>query len=299
MNAPSPYAESLARIPVTEARVTVLGSDTHYWTYGDADAATTVLLVHGYRGEHHGLEPVVAQLPGVRFIAPDLPAFGESSPLREGRHDIEGYARWLAAFVDALDLASPPVVLGHSFGSIVAAAAVSAGLETPALILVNPIAISARRGPRAFATALTVGFYRAARFLPERGAHAFLGAPPIVRGMSITLAKTKDRALRAWIHSQHATYFSRFHSKRTILEGFEASVSRSVGEYAAGIRVPTLLVAAERDDITPLSAVRALRASLADAELVVIPGVGHLIHYETPGEAASAITAFLSRRLEQ
>jgi len=30
-----------------------------------------------------------------------------------------------------------------------------------------------------------------------------------------------------------------------------------------------------------------------DADLVVIPDVGHLIHYETPRAAASAITRFL------
>src|SRR5690606_26883333 len=113
MNTQSPYAEALSRIPVSEASVQVLGSDTHYWTYGDADATTTVILVHGYRGEHHGLEPVVAQMPGIRFIAPDLPAFGESEPLAGLKHDIDGYARWLAAFVEAIDLDGREKVLGH------------------------------------------------------------------------------------------------------------------------------------------------------------------------------------------
>lgn len=294
MNTQSPYAEALSRIPVSEASVQVLGSDTHYWTYGDADATTTVILVHGYRGEHHGLEPVVAQMPGIRFIAPDLPGFGESTPLPGMTHDIDGYAIWLAAFVESLGLAGTAVVLGHSFGSIVTAAAVSRGLQTPGLILVNPIAVPGLEGPRPVATALTVGFYRSARFLPERGARAFLGSPVIVRGMSVTLAKTRDKMLRRWIHAQHDTYFSRFASKRTILEGFDASITRSVGEFAAGIAVPTLLVAAEQDDITPLSAIRALQAAIADARLVVIDGVGHLIHYEKPAAAASAIETFLA-----
>lgn len=296
MNAQSPYAERLARIPVTDTVTDVLGSETRYWTYGEADAHTTVVLVHGYRGEHHGLEPVVAHLPGLRFIAPDLPGFGESSPLPRLAHDIDGYAEWLRAFVAALDLERPPIVLGHSFGSMVSAAAVAGGLVTPALILVNPIAVSARRGPRPLATALTLGFYRFARHLPERAARAMLGSPVIVRGVSMAMAKTKDRSLRAWIHEQHDTYFSRFASKQTILEGFEASVNRSVGEFADRLTVPTLLIAAERDDITPLSAVRALNSAIAGSTLVVIDGVGHLIHYETPAAAAAAIETFLAEQ---
>jgi pimeloyl-ACP methyl ester carboxylesterase len=294
MSVQSPYAGSLARLPMSESSVGVLGSETRYWTYGDEDAATTVVLTHGYRGEHHGLEPVVAHLPGVRFIAPDLPGFGESTPMQGVSHDVEGYARWLTAFIGAIGLEGRAVVLGHSFGSIIASAAVAGGLATPALVLVNPIAISGLKGPRPIATAVTVAFYRSARVLPERAARAFLGSPVIVQFMSSALVKTKDKALRRWIHSQHHTYFSRFATKRTVLEGFDASVTRSVGEFAADIAVPTLLVAAERDDITPLSAIRALNAAIAGSTLVVIPDVGHLIHYETPAAAASAIESFLA-----
>jgi len=68
----SPYDEQLARIPVSEHRVDVDGTETAWWEYGPADAPVLV-LVHGFRGDHHGLEPVVAQLPGFRFISPDLP----------------------------------------------------------------------------------------------------------------------------------------------------------------------------------------------------------------------------------
>jgi len=32
---------------------------------------------------------------------------------------------------------------------------------------------------------------------------------------------------------------------------------------------------------------------LPDGKLVVIEGVGHLVHYEAPAEAAAAIVAFL------
>lgn len=56
---------------------------------------------------------------------------------------------------------------------------------------------------------------------------------------------------------------------------------------------PTLLVAAQKDDITPIEAERHLATLFPDAELVEIADVGHLIHYETPADAAGAIRRFL------
>jgi pimeloyl-ACP methyl ester carboxylesterase len=78
-----------------------------------------------------------------------------------------------------------------------------------------------------------------------------------------------------------------------VLEAFRASVSSDVSSYAARVEVPTLLVAADRDDITALPAQHELRALFPDATLAVIDGVGHLIHYEKPREAAAAIEAFV------
>src|SRR5690606_5562532 len=108
-----------------------------YWTYGPHDAEVTVIAVHGFRGDHHGLEPVLGFLPEARVIAPDLPGFGETSPLPGRTHDLDEYAGWLRDFAAAV--APGAVILGHSFGSIVASAAVAGGLETPSLILINPI----------------------------------------------------------------------------------------------------------------------------------------------------------------
>mgnify|MGYP002385319928 CR=1 FL=1 len=69
--------------------------------------------------------------------------------------------------------------------------------------------------------------------------------------------------------------------------------SESVRRFAPGIAQPTLLIAAEKDDITPIEAERHLQTLFPRAELVEIPDVGHLIHYETPQQAAAAIRRFL------
>jgi pimeloyl-ACP methyl ester carboxylesterase len=292
VTAPHPYADKLAPITVQRHSVEVLGGDTVYWEYGDGDAATTLLLVHGFRGDHHGLEPVVANLQGIRVIAPDLPGFGETAPIPQRVHDLELYAQWLRGFAQEVAPGAP--VLGHSFGSIVAAAAVAGGLPTDRLVLVNPIGAPALEGPRGFLTRLAVFYYRAAARLPAPIGDALLRNRLIVRGMSIAMVKTRQPLLRRFVHDQHDRYFSRFADRDVLLQAFVASVSHDVREFAPRISQPTLLVAAQLDDITPIEAERTLRTLFRDAELVEIPGVGHLIHYETPEPAAAAISRFLA-----
>jgi pimeloyl-ACP methyl ester carboxylesterase len=289
---PNPYASLLEAIPVERHEVEAGGTNTAYWVYGPADAETTVVAVHGFRGEHHGLEPVVAHLPDVRFISPDLPGFGETLPIAGSPHDIDAYAGWLRDFVAAV--APDAVILGHSFGSIVVAAAVAGGLETPRVILVNPIGAPALEGPRGILTRLAVFYYWAGARLPKRTGEALLRNGAVVRAMSVSMAKTRDAELRRFIHDQHDTYFSRFADRDQLHDAFLASVSNDVRAYAPKIAQPTLLVAAVRDDITPIEAERRLATMFPDATLVEIPDVGHLIHYETPAAAADAIRRFLA-----
>ncbi|MET0735046.1 MAG: alpha/beta hydrolase [Microbacterium sp.] len=291
MTSPNPYAALLEAIPVERHEVEILGGTTAYWVYGPEDAETTILAVHGYRGEHHGLEPVVAHLDGIRIVSPDLPGFGETPPLPGRAHDLDAYADWLVAFAAAV--APGAVVLGHSFGSIVSAAAVAGGLPTPKLILVNPIGAPALEGPRGVLTRLAVFYYWAGARLPRGAGEALLRSRVVVRVMSESMAKTKDPELRRFVHDQHDTYFSRFADREVLHEAFVASVSHDVREFAPRIAVPTLLIAADQDDITPIEAERHLATLFPDSELVEIPGVGHLIHYETPEPAADAIRRFL------
>lgn len=293
MTVPTPHADALARIPVRESAIEVLGSTTRYWEYGPADATQTVVLVHGYRGDHHGLEPVIAELPGLRLIGADLPGFGASTPMTAAPHSVDGYASWLGAFLDALGMRGSATLLGHSFGSMITAHAIARGLETPRLILINPITTDPRKGGGAVMNALTRAYYGAARRLPEGLGRALLGNWAIVQIMSATLAKTPDRGLRRWIHEEHHRYFNGFSDPETVAEAFDASLSTDVQQYAHALTMPVLIIAGADDEIAPAAGQHELAAKLPDAQLVMLPGVGHLVHYERPREAADAIRRFL------
>ena len=285
----SPYAALVERLPVRRDELVLRGGRTACWTYGPPDAAHTVVFLHGLRGDHHGLEPITAHLAGhsagpLRVVVPDLPGFGASPPLPADAHDVAGYAAWTAELLDAVG--GDPVLAGHSFGSIVAAA-IAVSARPRGLVLVNPIASR----PAGAATRLTVGYHRLAAALPERLGTALLRSPVVTRIASVAMATTRDPALRRWIHAEHGRYFAGFADRCVLLEAFHASVSHDVAEYAAAVTAPTLLVAAERDTIAPLRAQRGLR--FPDARLVVVPTVGHLAHYEAPAAVAAAIAEFV------
>ncbi|WP_105036757.1 alpha/beta fold hydrolase [Cryobacterium aureum] len=307
----SPYDKLLQSLPVRELTASVPGtdgqsSDTRYWDYGDPAAATTLVLVHGFRGDHHGLQLVVAELlngdpqtPALRILAPDLPGFGESAAFPDGVHSLAAYAGWIQGFLGVIAPTGRLVVLGHSFGSIVVAAAAAAAdrLTADEIILVNPIAAPALSGPRGVLTRLAVFYYWAGAKLPERWGYALLQNRAIVRIMSVSMAKTRNPALRRWIHSQHDRYFSAFANRQVVMNAFTASVSHDVSEFAACILQPTLLIAADKDDITPLAAQYRLQTLFPNARLRVIDNVGHLIHYEQPKPAAVFIREFMAEEL--
>ncbi|HET6241654.1 MAG TPA: alpha/beta hydrolase [Arthrobacter sp.] len=279
------------------ASVDLGGTLVAYWSYEPVrvtPATRTILVVHGFRGDHHGLLRVADHLPDMRLIMPDLPGFGSSAAFDGAEHSVERYGRFISDLMAALDLGPETVLLGHSFGSIIASHFVAANPGVVSeLILINPIASPALEGPKGLMTKLAVVYYQAAARLPAPLGLALLRSQLIVRVMSVAMAKTRDKELRRFVHAQHSAYFSAFADRETLLEAFKASVGSNVSEVARRLTLPVLLVAGEKDEIATLPDQHRLAALLPDGVLDVIPGVGHLIHYETPEPAADFIRGFL------
>jgi pimeloyl-ACP methyl ester carboxylesterase len=277
--------------------VDINGSKVACWIYepvAPAPDTRTVLVIHGFRGDHHGLLRVADRLPELRIVMPDLPGFGSSEPFTDQEHSVAAYAAFIPALMEALELGPETVLLGHSFGSIIASHFVAAHPRAVRqLILINPIAAHALEGPKGLMTRLAVFYYQASAWLPQPLGLFLLRNRLIVRAMSIAMAKTKDKDLRRYIHGQHDAYFSAFADRDSLLESFRASVGSNVSEVAPSLTLPVLLIAGDEDEIAPLPDQEELAALLPDGTLKVIPGVGHLIHYETPEPAAGHIRSFL------
>lgn len=278
--------------------VAIDGVQTTYWFYPAKNRRgkqQSLVMIHGYRGNHHGLEAIAGAIENIDIYIPDLPGFGKSEPL-SGKHSIEAYAKWLHEFIVALNFKTKPHLLGHSFGSIVCSAYASKFRDISTLILENPVAAPALEGPKAPLTLIAKAFFWFASKLPERLGEGILKSWPMVRGMSIIMTKSRKPQLRKWIHEQHDSNFNDFANRRVALEGYAASISNCVGDFAPKFSVPTMLLIGEKDDITSVQHQMLLFEVLPDesTRLVQFDGVGHLTHYEIPKDVAVAIEEWVS-----
>lgn len=62
------------------------------------------------------------------------------------------------------------------------------------------------------------------------------------------------------------------------------------------VHLPTLVIHGERDAVVPLAVGKATAAAISNAELVIIPGAGHVPSLTRPHEVADAIASWATRR---
>lgn len=287
------------------------GSSVKCWSYPAQEACRGVILaVHGFRGDHHGLIRLIEELPGYMVIVPDLPGFGVSTPFGTApapqdnestidadhpAHDARGYGEVIAAVREDLALDEQTILLGHSFGSIVAADYLAKHPDHFShLVLINPICEPALEGDQALMSKAAGLYYWAGVALPAKLGEGLLRSRLITDITSLAMLKSKDPAMRHYVFDQHRRYFSGFTSRATLREAYAASITQTVRDVAARINQPTLLVVGEKDELGSIPAQQALARTFPRGLMRVINDVGHLIHYEKAPEAAALINEFLA-----
>jgi pimeloyl-ACP methyl ester carboxylesterase len=88
----------------------------------DEGSGQPVVLIHGLGSSSAIWEHVVTLLPqsSFRIIAVDLLGFGASPKPEWPAYNVDDHAKALIASLDRLHLSSPPILVGHSMGCLVA-----------------------------------------------------------------------------------------------------------------------------------------------------------------------------------
>lgn len=222
----------------------------------------TVLALHGWGRRGNDFAKA---LDGLSGIAPDLPGFG-ASPDPDEVIGADAYADIVAQILDSFD--RPPVLVGHSFGGRVAVCLAAKQPEkVGGLVLTGVPLIRLETGRRPAAG------YRFARWLNSMG---------VISDERMEREKKKRGS---------ADYRSADGVMRDILvtvvnESYEGQLGRIEG------RVHLLWGGDDRE--VPVSVAEAASALLADPEIEILPGVGHFVPLEAPGDLRRVIDEALA-----
>jgi len=245
-------------------------------------AGPPLVLLHGW-AMHGGLfAPLLAALAARRRVhVVDLPGHGRSGPVTPFTID---------ATVDALDRAfpaGPPLaVMGWSLGGVIAlhwALAHPARIERLALVCTTPKFVADDAWPHAMAPATL------ARFADELSVAWKL---TLQRFLSLQVQGSDEG--RATLAALRHELFARGEpSPQVLAAALQALGSTDVRARVGEIAVPTLVIAGERDTLTPPQAAAWLAQALPAARLVRIAGAGHAPFLSHRDEVLDALLGFL------
>jgi pimeloyl-ACP methyl ester carboxylesterase len=230
-----------------------------------------------------------------RVYAPDLPGSPDSA-LPMADYSPAFFERFVAAFVDALDIGRATFV-GNSLGGLIALRlALSAPARVRALVLIDSAGLGRAVNP-AFTSVNITGLGEAVIPLWRTPAGAYQRA---WGRTAMLFAGPPGSVPREWLAEQ-----CRLALSPGYLEAHLAVLRAQVGfggqrevllDRLPHLKIPTLVVWGAGDRVFPECQARVAVASLREGSLAVVPGCGHVPHVECHDRFLAALDDFLSIR---
>ena len=235
-----------------------------------------ILILHGWGSRAENWSRVKELLENQRYkvFVPDLPGFGENSPLSRA-WAIDDYVEWVSDFCEKNNL-SQFFLLGHSFGGGIAVKFVNSFPgKARALILVGA-KIRRQKSLRYYLGLVLGKLGKLIFFIP-----GFSFLQPFARKVLYWLIGARD-------------YYQLEVEKAVIMkETFKKVVEQDLVSYLSKIKVPTLIIWGEKDNVTPLKDAYLINKEIAGSKLEIIKGGRHVPNMETPEILAEKILNFI------
>jgi pimeloyl-ACP methyl ester carboxylesterase len=272
------------------------GTELHAEAFGPP-AAHTVVLAHGWTEQLTLWGPVISRLTdrGQRVVAYDLRGHGRSGPAVENDYSLDRFGEDVEAVLDAAVDADPThpraTVVGHSLGAMSIAAwagAHDAPARADAAALINT-----GLGDLVAGNLLFGEFARWMNHPRVSRAVLGFGAPLLPFSSPASQAVIRYVAFGPGATDGDVAFYER------MLINCPADVRAACGvalsdldlwSSVARLTVPTLVIAGDRDRLTPPEHGRRIAKALPrPAGLVVLEQTGHMSPLERPREIASAL----------
>ena len=259
-----------------------IAAGNRQFSFREAGDGSPLVLLHGIGSNSGSWQNQLAVLSGqFRVLAWDAPGYGESTPLDMPQPDAQDYADALDAFLDAMQIPECCLV-GHSLGTLMAAAFARKYTRTTALVLAScavgyqmqpgdpvPEKVQERLrnleqlGPEGVAQA------RAARLLSSSA------TPEQVEQVREAMAQIRPGGYR------------------------QATMMLAQGDLGADVvqmQTPCLVLCGSADQVTPEAHSQQIAKMLEGARYQSLLGAGHACYIEQPEVFNNALQKFFSRQ---
>lgn len=248
----------------------------------------TMLLLHGGPGfDHSVLATILAPLADVaQLVFIDHRGQGRSETGSPEEWNLDHWIPDIAELCDALELRAP-ILLGQSFGGLVALAVAARYPELPSKLVVSS-SLAKFRPDRAFPMFERLGG-PGAREVAERHFRE-LTQETFEEFMRVCLPLYNptpippDVLARVKLRPEVGNHFF-------LNEGFSVDLFPELGN----IRCPTLVLGGALDPITPRADSEDIAAAIPNAELRIFEGAGHGVFRDEPEQAIAVIREFVVR----
>ncbi|KQQ20315.1 alpha/beta fold hydrolase [Methylorubrum extorquens] len=278
--------EAEGRYPPIGRFITVNGVRLHYIERGEGEP---LVLIHGNgtMAEDFLVSGIVDELAErYRVIIIDRPGYGYSERPRR-LWTPRAHARLYQAALNRLGV-SQAVVLGHSWGSLVA---VALALEAPQLVR---------------SLVLASGYY-----YPTLRADVFLFSPPAIPVIGDVMRYTVSPVISRMIlpslikamfaPAEVPERFDKLFPKALMLRPSQlraaaedaalmTPVAVKLQQHYRELRLPVVIITGADDQIVDVGRQsERLHSEVANSEFVAVPGMGHMIHHLSPEQVIRAI----------
>ena len=261
------------------------------WYIKEAGHGFPLVLLHGLGASSFSWRENIGPLSQhFQVLAPDLPGHGRTSPAAVADFRLETLTQELLGRLDEHGVAQAALAGNSLGGSLVLLLARQYPERFPALVLLAPAA-ALKRVPLIFyplrlpllgpALAALLGPWTARAALHLSYYRRELITPDVVAGYALTFRTLAQRLALRRLTCQIDPW---------PLPQVEALLGQ--------VRQPVCLIWGERDRILPMRQASWLKERLPQAELHLLPDVGHAPQEEAPELVNEIIIAFLARSLK-
>ena len=246
--------------------------------------APCVIMLHGLGSSAAGYRAQLAGLPALRVIAWNAPGFGQSACLADDTPTAQAYAQALADFATALGIEQVAVLVGSSWGSVIASAFAAHHPErVAALVLSAPNLARGRLAGDERANALA-GLLQSGDPHTDRAAVADrLLAKQAPREVRQIVQRLRDAVTPAgWRQAAHMLF------------------SVHTPDLLSRWQGPACVVVGDEDEVAPAPLhAQPLCSAMPRATLCRLPGCGHMPKLEAPSRFNAEVLALAAKAVPQ